>query len=153
MNKFPTFTRAAAALVIATAIPSFAADPELTRIVQDTSSVLDIVDLAESDGAVRGRLLNRSNSTIKDIRLSVSHSFLWKNDHNPGPDDPSRATIVTLEQSVPPRGSIAFVVPTGPLPSRADGRFTTETQVLSFVAWSTVGGVEIPASSRPSADL
>ena len=146
MKKFPTLAASIAAAFVAAALPSFADESLPTRIVQDAGRLLEIVDLSESDAAVRGVLLNRSDDTIKDMRISVSHNFLWTNDHNPGPDDPSRATIVTLDQTVPPRGSVPFTISFDPLPVRRDGHFMTETQVVSFVSWTFPRGGQSSAA-------
>ena len=155
MRKFPIVTATVVAAFVAAALPSFAAEPIPTRIVEDASRLLEVVDVTESEGAVRGVLVNRSDDTIKDVRLSISHDFLWTNDHNPGPDDPGRATVVTLEQVVPPRGSAPFTVTFEPLPARRDGHFTTTTQVLGFVSWAYPRGAQTSAvpAQRPAADL
>jgi hypothetical protein len=116
------------------------ADTVSVRFSGDLSSTLDVVDVVETDRAVSGVLINRTGDTIKDVRVSVSQMFLWTRDHHPGPDDPSRTTVVTLEQAIPPRGSAPFTVPTAPLPQRSDGRFMTEVAILSLTAWSAPGG-------------
>jgi hypothetical protein len=101
-------------------------DPDMERGVA-------VRDLDATSNSVRARLSNQTDGTLSNIRILVTHAFLWDREQNPGDDSPGRSDVFVIEGPIPPHGTIAVeeaLVP--PLPPRADGRFQTSVQVLGF---------------------
>lgn len=88
---------------------------------------------AGEGGTVSGVLVNKSGKLLKDVRVLIHYSWLWKNERHPGTDDPGHSVFYTVPGPVPPNGQTQFSYqPAPPLPSRDDGRFVTDAQVMSF---------------------
>lgn len=87
----------------------------------------------QKNGNLTGEIVNQTRHSIRDARLLVRYVWLWKNERNPGTDNPGRAVILRLPGLVPPGGSAPFDYnPTPPLPERKDGRFITAVEISSF---------------------
>ncbi len=89
--------------------------------------------LDATSNSVRAQLDNQTDGTLSNIRILVTHAFLWDKEQTPGDDSPGRSDVFVIEGPIPPHGTIAIqeqVVP--PLPPRSDGRFQTSVQVLGF---------------------
>lgn len=98
--------------------------------VEDTIS---IVDLRTTEALIEGTLVNSSNREVKDVHLLVNHSFLWKNERNPGRNNPSRTEYYKVLKPIPPGATMAFEYRLDPpLPKRNDGSFMTTVEVTSF---------------------
>jgi hypothetical protein len=95
---------------------------------QDVASVSDVV--TQGDGSVTGVVVNRSNRTLRDVKLMVAQEWLWNNEFHPGTDDPGRATGFTVPGDIPPGGQVRFSTPADPLPRRSDGYFRTHVDVV-----------------------
>jgi len=99
----------------------------------DVRSVLEVTNLQASDARVTATLVSRSSMRIKDIQLVVRHAFLWKDERNPGKDNPGRTEYYLVLGEVEPNGSIAFEYqPDPPLPQRTDGSFQTSIEIAGF---------------------
>lgn len=113
----------------ALAIPpaSVVAPERLTRLVT-------VTDVRSAGPAVEGRIVNRSDATVRDIQLVVSDEFVWKNERAPGDESPGFAETITVRESIPPGGSVTFRTTRPEPPPRADGRFETAVTVLGFTS-------------------
>ncbi len=90
-------------------------------------------DVRASDQLITGTLTNGSNRQVDDVHLLVNHSFLWKNERNPGRNNPSRTEYYRVGKPIPPGASMSFEYhPDPPLPKRSDGAFMTTVEVVSF---------------------
>lgn len=111
-------------------------EPQPAERVVARGSVEDsvsITDLRTSDALVQGTLVNSSDTQVNDIHLLVNHSFLWKNERNPGRNNPSRTEYYRVVKPIPPAGAMQFEYrPDPPLPKRTDGSFMTTVEVVSF---------------------
>jgi hypothetical protein len=113
------------AISLWTASQAFGAN-ELSRDVS-------VEDVVASPSSVQGRLANRQDGELRDVRILVTHAFHWADEMNPGVDNPSRTDVFTIPGPIGPRGSLTFeekLVP--PLPARADGHYVTSVEVLGF---------------------
>ena len=98
--------------------------------VEDT---IAIVNLQTSDSLIEGSLVNNSNRQIDEVHLLINHSFLWKNERNPGRNNPSRTEYYRVAKPIPAGTVMAFEYrPDPPLPKRTDGQFVTTVEVVSF---------------------
>lgn len=100
---------------------------------QEIAAVLTVRDVRVEGDTVYATLVNRAPRRLADVRLLIRHSWLWKNERNPGPDNPGRTDTYTLPEEIPAGGSYSLVykiVP--PLPRRNDGRFITTVEVIGF---------------------
>jgi hypothetical protein len=83
-----------------------------------------------------GVLSNGGARPVRDVRLLVRHTWLWKNERHPGPptDNPGRSSYYMVDGEVPPGGDLRFrYVPSPPLPVRTDGSFATTAEIVGFV--------------------
>jgi hypothetical protein len=97
------------------------------------TSVVEVRDVSGDAANVSGRLVNLSDRTVSNLKLSVSDTFVWTNERHSGSDDPSQAGTYTLVQEIPPNGSAPFTVQrTTALPTRSDGQFQTKVEVMGL---------------------
>jgi hypothetical protein len=97
------------------------------------TSVVEVRDVTGDAASVSGRLVNLSDGTVSNLKLSVSDTFLWTNERHPGSNDPSQTGTYTLAQEIPPNGSAPFTVQrTTALPTRGDGQFETKIEVMGL---------------------
>ena len=98
------------------------------------AQAVEVRDVRSHDGTVSGTIVNRSGTTLRDVRLVVRHQWLWNNEFHPGTDDPSRADYYTVPGEIPPGGRVDFTSrPATPLPEARGGRFQTDVRVASVV--------------------
>ena len=118
------------------------------RLAQDVA----IRDVRTSEGVVTGTVVNRSQTTVRDVRLTIRHKWLWNDEFHPGTDDPSRADIVTVPGPIPPGGQQDFTSrAASELPDRRDGHFETDVSVASVVEVTQDKPVVEPRSTAPTA--
>ncbi|MCB1746710.1 MAG: hypothetical protein H6977_08945 [Gammaproteobacteria bacterium] len=87
-------------------------------------------------GEVRGTLTNIGEQALGGIVLLVRHGWLWRDELHPGPDDPSWADYVSVDQRLEPGASTTFVYrPATPPPVRDDGRFTRDVEVVGATVY------------------
>jgi hypothetical protein len=92
---------------------------------------------ATPQGAVSAVLVNHSRKELRDVRLLIHHTWLWKNEMKPGEDSPGRVDYYTVRSRLPPDGEVEFKYrPEPSLPDRDDGRFATTVDV---VGWTEIG--------------
>ena len=84
-------------------------------------------------GEVSGEVVNNSKQTLRDVRLQILYSWRWKNEYQPGKDDPGKAIYHVLEQEIPPGQAVRFKYePSPPFASREDGQFDIGVKVVGF---------------------
>ena len=102
---------------------------------EQVAQIAHLTDVRADDDTVRGRVVNRTGDTLRDVRLRVSDVFLRRHESKLDADDPSSSYEFTLPGPIPPKASMSFDIPrVDPLPRRADGRFDTEVTVVSVTA-------------------
>jgi hypothetical protein len=98
----------------------------------ESASRVEVRDLAFDGARVSGLLVNHTAEEVSDVRLMVSDRFLWADEMNPGPNDPSRGMPFTVAGPIPPGGTLPFSQPMPPRPPRHDGRFVLEVSVMGL---------------------
>ena len=89
--------------------------------------------LSTEGGEVSGEVVNNTKQTLRDVRLQILYSWRWKNEYQPGKDDPGRATYYVLNQEIPPGQTLRFnYKPSPPLAAREDGQFDISVKVAGF---------------------
>lgn len=84
-------------------------------------------------GEVSGEVVNNSKQTLRDVRLQILYSWRWKNEYQPGKDDPGKAIYHVLEQEIPPGQTVRFnYEPSPPFASREDGQFDIGVKIVGF---------------------
>ena len=133
--RLVTLVAALGAALVAAPVPA----ADRTLIGDEASSSIALRDVqARDDGVVTGVLVNRSTRLVRDVRLLVRHTWLWKNELHPGEESPGRVAYHLVPVDVPPAGSVEFRYhPDPPLPERSDGRFETTVEVvgLTEIGW------------------
>jgi hypothetical protein len=87
--------------------------------------------------------VNRTDRSVTDIRLLVADSFRWKNEMNPGDDDPSRATTLLVPGPIQPNERLTVRAELPPLPTRSDGKFETRVEIVGMVEERPAGAEQI----------
>jgi uncharacterized repeat protein (TIGR01451 family) len=82
--------------------------------------------------AVTGRVVNKSSRSIRDVVLMIRSVWLWDDELNPGPEDPSVSVRYRVPGEVRPQGFLPFVYRPLPIPPRADGYYETRVSVAEF---------------------
>jgi hypothetical protein len=119
---------AAAAMLVSTRSPAVA-------LAEDVA----VHDVATSPGrdVVTGTIDNLTAGEVRDVRVLVTHSFLWADERHPGNDSPGRSEVFVIDGPIPPHGSASFRHEmTPPLPPRPDGRYDTSAEIVGF---TTIG--------------
>jgi hypothetical protein len=107
-----------------------ASSSDLLGTQSGMTSVVEVRDVKGDAGSVSGRLVNLTGHTLSNLKLSVSDTFSWTSERNPGSADPSQAGTYMLAQQIPPKGSAPFTVQRrATLPTRSDGQFQTKVEV------------------------
>src|SRR5262249_46460632 len=120
--------------------PPEPAPPEHTLVSgEQAAQLVGIRDLKISrKGEVSATLVNNAHHPLRDVRLLIRHSWMWKNERKPGDKNPSRAVYQVGRDLIAPGATAKFTYqPAPPLPSRGDGHFVTTTEVIGY---SEVGG-------------
>jgi hypothetical protein len=118
------------------------------RLAQDVA----IRDVRTTGGVVTGTVVNRSSSTVRDVRLTIRNKWLWNDEFHPGTDDPSRADFITVPGPIPPGGQQDFTYRgASDLPDRRDGHFETDVAVASVVEVKPDSPVVEPRTTAPAA--
>jgi hypothetical protein len=125
---------AAAVLVLPIAL---LAGPAPAQELVTTSSLDQWVTLSnvsvDPNGNVSGAIVNRSDLTIRQVKLMVSYTWIWSNDFRPGEDSPGRTFYLTAPADIPPHAQGSFTYqPSPPLPSQAGGHFRPSVQIVGY---------------------
>jgi hypothetical protein len=99
----------------------------------DAASAVTVVNVATDGGTVSGVLINGSARLVRDVRLLVHYTWLWKDERHPGEDNPGRAEPDMVPGPIPPGGRLRFThAASPPLPQRSDGHFQISVDVVGF---------------------
>lgn len=89
--------------------------------------------MTTTSGGVSGEVVNNSKQTLREVRLQILYSWRWKNEHQPGKDDPGKAIYHVLDKEVPPGQTVRFKYePSPPFASREDGQFDISVKIVGF---------------------
>jgi hypothetical protein len=93
--------------------------------------------VTNDDGEVSGTVINNTKQTLRQVRLQINYSWRWKNEFQPGKDDPGALRYYILSQEIPPGANTKFTYKPSPaLQSRTDGQFDISVKIVSFESWS-----------------
>jgi len=113
-------------------VSAAAAVPEAVVLPPEAARTVLIDGLSVQDGSVSGSVINRSSATLRGVELSLRQVWLWNDERHPGTDSPGRTLPLTFKGDVAPNASAPFSFQIPPLPQRADGRFVSSMDVVSF---------------------
>lgn len=92
-----------------------------------------VQDVSALGGTVTGVLVNRTQSTVRDVKLLVRFDWRWQNELRPGEDNPGFSAFHTVLDEIPAGKTTSFTYSTdGPIPERSDGHFEVSVEVLGF---------------------
>lgn len=120
-------------LFFATGFAAVAIAQELTT-PQQLSYAVDLENLSsQPNGAVSGKLANRTGYVIRDVKLMIDYAWIWRDDFKPGEDSPGRTVYTTVQGDIGPHGETNFSFePSPPLASRDDGYFKPEVRIVGY---------------------
>jgi hypothetical protein len=102
---------------------------------QQAAQAVSIENLAVSRERITGSIINNTPHRIRDVQLAIQYHWLWRNERNPGSDQPGRTVFIRFNEALEPGTSHRFVyTPDFDLPSRDDGYFMPEVDVAGFAA-------------------
>lgn len=105
---------------------NLAVAPAADRMVQ-------VDDIRVEGNTVHGVIANKSPQTLRDVRLVIRHAWLWKDERNPGSDNPSRSEFYSFAGEIPGGRSAPFTYRLKDMPrARQDGKFETSAEVMSY---------------------
>jgi hypothetical protein len=133
------FLKARAAVVVLGLITVAGVVRAADTLIADEQPSHDVTvrDVTTRRGAVSGVLVSHSRKVLRDVRLLVHHTWLWKDELKPGDDSPGRVDYYTVRSTLPSGASVDFTYrPEPPLPDREDGHFETTVDV---VGWTEIG--------------
>jgi hypothetical protein len=100
---------------------------------QDAVSV-EATALADAPGALRLRITNHGEETVRDVRVLVRHGFHWKDEFDPGDESPARAEVRAIPGELAPGESrVVEHRPDPPLPAREDGAFESWAELVGYM--------------------
>jgi hypothetical protein len=100
---------------------------------EEAASTASVRDIKISGDTVHGTIVNNSHRPLREVRLLIRHAWLWKNERNPGHDNPGRTEPYVVAEEIPAGGTKDFTyVISPPLPERSDGRFVTTVELVGF---------------------
>jgi hypothetical protein len=100
---------------------------------QEISTVVTLRDVRVDRTMVTGTIVNLSHRALRDVRLLIRHAWLWRDERNPGHDNPGRTEAHIVPEEIPAGGTyrLAYTI-SPPLPDRNDGRFVTTVEIVGF---------------------
>jgi hypothetical protein len=136
-----TRTRQTFAALAFSSIASLASAEE-SRVVstQAMEDVVAVEILRIDGGVIDGRVSNRTTHRVQSPALLARYSWLWRDDHHPGKDDPGWVTVAVVPAALGPHESTDFEIDPGrALPRRDDGEFTTSVAVTRVTEFEPPG--------------
>lgn len=138
-NRFPlpSFVLVCATIVVVVAAPvPAAAQATESRLIAEESG-LDVGPIQVSPlGVVKGEVVNRTGTTVRDVRVLIRYEWLWADEFDPGPieENPARSYFFTVPAEIEPGETATFTYEPGtPLTSREGGEFLTRVEVVGWV--------------------
>ncbi len=124
------------AVITAALVLTLLARPVSAAMLMTDDKAAQFVSLRNvtvKDGSVAGEVVNQSKQALREVQLQILYSWRWKEERNPGADDPGRAAYSTLDQEIAPGRSARFnYKPSPPLSDRKDGFFEVSVKVVGF---------------------
>ena len=118
-----------AGFVTSLSYPAWSANAESIEQVQKSPAA--VMDVTIHNGTVRGKVVNKSKSSIEDVKLLVRNVWMWDNEYHPGRDTHSTSKIVDLDGTIGPGQSKDFAIDLK-LPKPRHGHFETKVIVGEF---------------------
>ncbi len=135
MKRFSISFAVAAGLSawVLSAYPTLARAKTSDSIQSPAAEDVVVRDVNPQGDRLSGVVVNRSRWPVRDVRLLIRHTWLWNNERHPGADSPGRASFYTTSGTIPPGESAPFEYRSvDPSPSRPDGHFKTEVEVVGY---------------------
>lgn len=97
------------------------------------SRAVDIRDVAVEGKTITGLLVNTSAQALRDVHLVIRNAWLWKDERNPGNNNPSYAEPYSFPGEIAAGASVPFSYRLkSSAHSRTDGKFMTSVEVVSY---------------------
>jgi hypothetical protein len=129
-------SRLAAVSFAALALAGIAIAAETTIVAPEKlQKIVEVRDVRAQPDEVSGVLVNLSSNRVRDVRVQINRSWLWKDEYHPGADkdNPGRSVVYAVPGEIPPGGRLPFTYrPDSALPERSDGSFETSVSVVSL---------------------
>ncbi len=109
------------------------ADSGTVTTTEEISSIVTLRNVRVTPQSVSGVLVNHSPRALRDVRLMVRHAWLWRDERNPGHDNPGRTDTYVVPNEIPAGETYQLQFPVSPpLPERTDGHFVSTVEVVGL---------------------
>lgn len=99
-------------------------------------ATIEVTDTAIRDNGLRSVIRNTSDKRIDAVDLVVRYDWVWKDERNPGHNNPGWVEFITLTEDLKPGDTTRFTYNSQrPLPQREDGWFMPSVQVVGFTPY------------------
>jgi hypothetical protein len=100
---------------------------------EQVEGFVTVEEVALQGERVSGVIVNRRSRPLRDVRLLISHVYLWPSEVRPGQESPNEAETIVVEEEIPVGGRKAFST-TFPRPSPPEpgGDFVTNVYIAGF---------------------
>ena len=111
---------------------------EVVRTAQ-VAAIATLEDLVDTPQRLSGRIINRGNQRIEQVRLLVSYGWLWNDDRRTDDTSPGWTEVHTLPMSIEAGQSAMFSVDhEREPPARDDGKLMMTAKVIGVTQWAFV---------------
>ena len=125
--------RLAMAVILNLVLLAFSTFAQTVTSPAQMANTVDVQNVELRGDTISGVVINKSAHELRDVRLLVRYTWLWKNERHPGGNSPGRAEYYTVPARVPANGKAPFSFQLkSPLPKRADGEFEPLVEVVSY---------------------
>jgi hypothetical protein len=130
------YSRLAVVSFAALALAGIAIAAEDTMVIPERGQkIVEVRDVRMQPDQVSGVLVNLSSKLVRNVRVRIDRSWLWKNERHPGPDqdNPGSSVFYAVPGEIPPGGRLPFTYRLDTaLPQRSDGSFDISVSVVSL---------------------
>jgi hypothetical protein len=97
-----------------------------------------VTTVSNQGGSVGGDLVNKTDQTLREVKLRIEYYWLWNDEHHQGADDPSFSVTEVVPEEIPPRATMPFSYSFPAAKNqRSDGKWMVNVRVLGYTVVST----------------
>lgn len=111
-----------------------------------------VEDIVYTNDSVAGRIINRSDKRLENVRILVTYPWLWADDRRTDDTSPGWSEYHIVAGPVPANGALSFSFPHTSLHSeRNDGNFLPSVQMVGFTEVAWLSGAPCAAQNQQRA--
>ncbi len=92
-----------------------------------------------TDSGISGQVVNPSHKRLENVRILVTHAWLWADDRRTDEDSPGWAEYYMLSEPIQPNSVASFSYPhKSPYPKRNDGHFISSVRIVGLTEFESL---------------